>query len=50
MINDREEAPLWDPWGLFFNYLSHESGISNNKGMNLGWMIWDEFHSSFFSA
>ena len=29
---------LWDPWGLFFIYLTHESGISNYKGMNSGWM------------
>ena len=29
---------LWDPWGLFFIHLTHESGISNYKGINLGWM------------
>ena len=29
---------LWAPWGLFFIHLTHESGISNYKGMNLGWM------------
>jgi hypothetical protein len=29
---------LWDPWGLFFIHLTHESGISDYKGMNLGWM------------
>jgi hypothetical protein len=27
---------LWDPWGLFFIHLTHESGISNYKGMNSG--------------
>ena len=29
---------LCDPWGLFFIHLTHESGISYNKGMNSGWM------------
>ena len=32
------EKPLWDPWGLFFIHLTHESGISDYKGMNSGWM------------
>ena len=31
-------AALWDPWGLFFIHLTHESGISDYKGMNSGWM------------
>ena len=31
-------SSLWDPWGVFFIYLSYEIGISNHKGMNLGWM------------
>jgi hypothetical protein len=29
---------LWDPWGLFFIHLTHESGISDHKSMNSGWM------------
>jgi hypothetical protein len=29
---------LWDPWGMFFIHLTHESGISNYKDMNLGGM------------
>ena len=29
---------LWDPWGVFFIYLTYEIGISDYKGMNLGWM------------
>ena len=34
----RPYVPLWDPWGLFFIYLTYGIGISNHKGMNLGWM------------
>ena len=30
--------PLWDPWGVFFIYLTYEIEISDYKGMNLGWM------------
>ena len=33
-----EPCSLWDPWGLFFIHLTHESGISDYKGMNSGWM------------
>ena len=29
---------LWDPWGVFFIYLTYEIEISDYKGMNLGWM------------
>ena len=29
---------LWDPWGVFFIYLTYEIGISDYKGINLGWM------------
>jgi RNase H-like domain found in reverse transcriptase len=32
------QEALWDPWGLFFIHLTHESGISNYKGMNSGGM------------
>ena len=29
---------LWDPWGVFFIYLTYEIGISDYKGVNSGWM------------
>ena len=32
------QMTLWDPWGVFFIYLTYEIGISDYKGMNLGWM------------
>ena len=38
---------LWDPWGLFFIHLTHESKISDHKGMN---SVWDEISYPFFSA
>ena len=60
-INYATHPPLWDPWGLFFIHLTHESEISDLKGMNLGWMNlgWislylflsikkDEFQGMFF--
>jgi hypothetical protein len=34
----RRASSLWDPWGLFFIHLTHESEISDLKGMNSGWM------------
>ena len=41
------KATLWDPWGLFFIHLTHESEISNyegmnSEGMNLRWIsrVW----------
>ena len=39
-------SALWDPWGLFFIHLTHESGISDYKGMNSGWMNlgWNFLH------
>jgi hypothetical protein len=32
--DELELRTLWDPWGLFFIHLTHESGIYNYKGMN----------------
>ena len=30
---------LWDPWGVFFIYLTYEIGISDYKGMNSKWIF-----------
>ena len=35
---EQRESALWDPLGVFFTYLTYEIGISDYKGMNLGWM------------